>query len=101
VASSPAFLNHCQGAPKRSGGGIVVVLVLDLLGFCVEKRSDVSAIILFCHYDTATPTDSTTTSTRHLSWSVKVLAKFYSQFFRGYSQLCRRVEVSSGGGRKL
>ena len=33
AASSPAFLNHCQGAPKRSGGGLVVVLVLDLLGF--------------------------------------------------------------------
>jgi hypothetical protein len=39
VATSPAFLNHCQGTPKRSGGGFVVVLVLNLLGFCVEKRS--------------------------------------------------------------
>ena len=38
VASFPAFLNHCQGTPKRSGGCLVVVLVVDLLGFCVEKE---------------------------------------------------------------
>ena len=37
---------------------LVVVLVLDLLGFCDEKRSDVSAIILFCHCDAEASTHS-------------------------------------------
>ena len=32
------------------------MLVLVPLGFCVEKRSDVSATILFCHCDAETPT---------------------------------------------
>jgi hypothetical protein len=54
VAGSPAFLNHCHGAPKRSGGGLVIVLVLNLLDFCVEERPDGSAIILFCHCDAKT-----------------------------------------------
>jgi hypothetical protein len=63
-----------------------------LLGFCVENGSDVPAIILFCHCDAETSRHS---RTKHLRWSVKVLEKFYSQFFRGRSLL-----LSEGRGFK-
>jgi hypothetical protein len=55
---------------------LVVVLALDLLGFCVEKRSNVSAIILFCHCDAETPKHS-----RLLSWSVKVFGEILLTIF--------------------
>jgi hypothetical protein len=45
------FVTYHQGAPKRSDGGLVVVLVLDLLGFCVETRPDYSRTISFYQRD--------------------------------------------------